>query len=197
MLVESISKISKEELSLLPLKEFVGNAVTVVNLEQAEIAVRQIRESGCLVGFDTETRPSFQKGVTYKVSLVQLSIGQFCFLFRLNKIGELPQCLTDLLEDPAITKIGLSTPDDFKMLRVWRPELKPEGFVELQRLVTEYGIEEKSLAKIYGLLFGMKLSKRQRLTNWEADQLSDKQKAYASLDAISCVEIYQKLTNQN
>lgn len=189
------SKLSKEELSVLPLKEFTGNAVTVINLEQAEIAVRQIRESGYLVGFDTETRPSFQKGVNHKVSLVQLSIGQFCFLFRLNKIGELPQCLVELLEDPGVTKIGLSTPDDFKMLRVWQPELKPAGFVELQQLVTQYGIEEKSLAKIYGLLFGLKLSKRQRLTNWEADQLSDKQKAYASLDAIACVEIYNKLLN--
>lgn len=178
----------------MPQKEFAGNAVTVINLEQAEIAVRQIRESGYPVGFDTETRPSFQKGVTYRVSLVQLSIGQFCYLFRLNKIGELPQCLVSLLEDPAVTKIGLSTPDDFKMLRVWYPELRPAGFVELQQLVTRYGIEEKSLAKIYALLFGMKLSKRQRLTNWEADQLTDKQKAYASLDAVACVEIYNKLT---
>lgn len=188
------SKISKEELAALPLKEFTGNAVTVINLEQAEIAVRQIRESGYPVGFDTETRPSFQKGVTYRVSLVQLSIGQFCYLFRLNKIGELPQCLVDLLEDSAVTKIGLSTPDDFKMLRVWYPQLKPAGFVELQQMVTQYGIDEKSLAKIYALLFGMKLSKRQRLTNWEADQLTDKQKAYASLDAVACVEIYNKLT---
>lgn len=189
------SKISKEELSVLPLKEFAGNAVTVINLEQAEIAVRQIRESGYHVGFDTETRPSFQKGVTYRVSLVQLSIGHFCYLFRLNKIGELPKCLVDLLEDPQVIKVGLSTPDDFKVLRVWHPELSPAGFVELQQLVAQYGIEEKSLAKIYGLLFGQKLSKRQRLTNWEADQLSDKQKAYASLDAIACVEIYHKLTN--
>lgn len=179
----------------MPLKEFQGNAVTVINLEQAEIAVRQIRESGYPVGFDTETRPSFHKGVTHRVSLVQLSIGHFCYLFRLNKLGGLPQCLQDLLEDPEVTKVGLSTPDDFKMLRVWTPELKPQGFVELQQLVARYGIEERSLAKIYGLLFGLKLSKRQRLTNWEADQLSDKQKAYASLDAIACVEIYNKLTS--
>jgi len=185
-------QISKEELAELPVKEFAGHPVTVINLEQAEIAVRQIRESGLLVGFDTETRPSFQKGVSYRVCLVQLSVGSVCYLFRLNKIQELPQCLRALLEDPNIIKVGLSTQDDFKNLRKWC-DLRPRGFIELQQMVKNYGITEQSLAKIYAILFGMKLSKRQRLTNWEADQLSPKQLAYASLDAIACIEIYEAL----
>lgn len=184
--------ISKEELEELPVKEFSGNPVTVINLEQAEIAVRQIRESGLLIGFDTETRPSFQKGVSYRVCLVQLSVGQVCYLFRLNKIQSFPLCLKELLEDPNVIKVGLSTPDDFKNLRKWG-DLEPKGFIELQTMVKTYGITDMSLAKIYALLFGLKLSKRQRLTNWEADQLSPKQLAYASLDAIACVEIYEAL----
>lgn len=184
--------ISKEELAELPVKEFCGHPVTVINLEQAEIAVRQIRESGMLVGFDTETRPSFQKGVTYRVALVQLSVGQVCYLFRLNKIKEMPQCLKELLEDPNVIKVGLSTPDDFKNLRKWG-ELEPRGFIELQQMVKNYGIGEMSLAKIYALLFGLKLSKRQRLTNWEADQLNIRQLSYAALDAVACVEIYEAL----
>ena len=185
--------ITKEELAALPTKEYAGYAVTVINREQAEIAIGQIRESGCIVGFDTETRPAFQKGISYRVALVQLSIGQVCYLFRLNKIGEMPQCLVDLLEDASVVKIGLSTHDDFQNLRKWRPTLAPKGFIELQQLVTNYGITDKSLAKIYALLFGQKLSKRQRLTNWEADQLTPKQQAYAALDAVACVEIYEHL----
>lgn len=188
------STLSKEALAALPVKEFTGFAVTVIDEQQVEHAVSQIREANTLVGFDTETRPSFAKGVTYKVALLQLSVGQYCFLFRLNKIKGIPQSLIDLLEDPTVTKVGLSTHDDFKGLHKWVPEIKPQGFVELQEIVGKYGIEEKSLAKIYGLLFGQKLSKRQRLTNWEADQLSPKQKAYAALDAVACVEIYKKLT---
>lgn len=188
--------ISKEELAELPVKEFAGHPVTVINLEQAEIAVRQIREAGQLVGFDTETRPSFQKGVSYRVCLVQISVGQVCYLFRLNKIQELPACLRELLEDPNLVKVGLSTQDDFKNLRKWCEDLQPRGFIELQNLVKNYGIADMSLAKIYALLFGQKLSKRQRLTNWEADQLSMKQQAYASLDAIACVEIYEALMCQ-
>lgn len=187
------NSISKEELAELPVKEFSGYPVTVINLEQAEIAVRQIRESGQLVGFDTETRPSFQKGVSYRVCLVQLSVRQVCYLFRLNKIQGLPQCLKELLEDPDVIKVGLSTQDDFKNLRKWDDKLTPRGFIELQTMVKNYGISDMSLAKIYALLFGMKLSKRQRLTNWEADQLNPKQLAYASLDAVACVEIYEAL----
>lgn len=187
--------ITKEELAELPTKEFAGNPVTVINLEQAELAVQQIRESGKLVGFDTETRPSFQRGVSYRVCLVQLSVGQVCYLFRLNKIQELPACLKQLLEDPNVIKVGLSTHDDFKNLRKWC-ELEPRGFIELQQLVKNYGIAEMSLAKIYAVLFGMKLSKRQRLTNWEADQLNPKQLAYAALDAVACVEIYEALMTQ-
>lgn len=189
------STITKEELAELPTKEFAGHPVTVINVEQAEVAVQQIRESGMLVGFDTETRPSFQKGVSYRVCLVQLSVGQVCYLFRLNKIQELPSCLKQLLEDPNVIKVGLSTPDDFKNLRKWG-DLQPRGFIELQQLVKNYGIAEMSLAKIYAVLFGMKLSKRQRLTNWEADQLNPRQLAYAALDAVACVEIYEALMKQ-
>ncbi len=189
------STITKEELAELPTKEFAGHPVTVINVEQAEVAVQQIRESGMLVGFDTETRPSFQKGVSYRVCLVQLSVGQVCYLFRLNKIQELPACLKQLLEDPNVIKVGLSTPDDFKNLRKWG-DLQPRGFIELQQLVKNYGIAEMSLAKIYAVLFGMKLSKRQRLTNWEADQLNPRQLAYAALDAVACVEIYEALMKQ-
>lgn len=188
------TSITKEELSLLPQREFDGHPVTVINEEQAEIAVRQIREAQCVVGFDTETRPSFHKGETHKVALVQLSIDKVCFLFRLNKIGGIPSCLKMLLEDQEVIKIGLSTKDDFRNLNKWE-ELSPKGFVELQELVTKFGITDKSLAKIYAIIFEKRISKRQQLTNWEADQLSHQQQAYASLDAIACVEIYRKLIN--
>lgn len=190
------TSISKEELVTLPLREFEGHPVTVINEEQAEIAVNKIREGNCPVGFDTETRPSFHKGEFHKVALVQLSIGKFCFLFRLNKMKGIPACLKELLEDPSIIKVGLSTQDDFRNLNKWEP-LVPKGFVELQQLVPKYGIEDKSLAKIYADVFGKRLSKKQQMTNWEADQLSFAQQSYASLDAISCVEIYLELTKNH
>lgn len=187
------SKISKEELEGLPIVEFTGNVIVVNDFEQAAKAVADIRDSRQLIGFDTETRPSFQKGVSHKVALIQLSVGNTAYLFRLKKMGGMGKELTELLTDPNMIKVGLSTGDDFHSLRKWDKEFEPKGFIEIQGLVKNYGIEEMSLAKIYGLLFGLKISKRQRLTNWEADALTDKQMAYAALDAVACVEIYNEL----
>lgn len=185
-------RISKEELEALPVVAFAGNVVVINTVAEAEAAVLALRASGCIIGFDTETRPAFQRGVFYKVALLQLSAGNTCYLFRLCKIKTLDP-VRGLLEDPDVVKVGLSTHDDFANLRKWG-ELEPKGFIELQHLVTRYGIEDISLAKIYGILFRKKISKRQRLTNWESDPLTDKQIAYAALDAVACVEIYEELS---
>ncbi len=185
-------RISKEELEALPVVAFAGNVVVINTVAEAEAAVLALRASGCIIGFDTETRPAFQRGVYYKVALLQLSAGSTCYLFRLCKIKTLDP-VRGLLEDPDVVKVGLSTHDDFANLRKWG-NLEPKGFIELQHLVTRYGIEDISLAKIYGILFRKKISKRQRLTNWESDPLTDKQIAYAALDAVACVEIYDELS---
>ena len=187
------SKISKEELESLPIVEFTGNIHVVNDFEQAKIAVDAIREARTLIGFDTETRPSFQKGVSYKVALIQLSVGNTAYLFRLKKMGGIGEDLKALLEDPNCIKVGLATNDDFNNIRKWDKTLQQRGIIEIQGLVKNYGIEDMSLAKIYGILFRLKISKRQRLTNWEADELTDKQLQYAALDAVACVDIYNEL----
>lgn len=187
-------KIEKEEFNQLPLVGHTGNIIVANTIEQSESAIEAIRAAHCVVGFDTETRPAFVKGVTYKVCLVQLSAGKTAYLFRLNLLKEIPTCLKSLLEDTSVIKVGLSTHDDFQNLRKWDESLNPRGFIELQHLVKGYGIEEMSLAKIYALLFKKRISKRQRLTNWEATSLTDKQLAYAAFDAVACVEIYTELT---
>lgn len=188
------NKIDKELFNQLPLVSHTGNIVVANTEEQAEAAIAVIRESHTVVGFDTETRPAFVKGVTYKVCLVQLSVGKTGYLFRLNLMKGIPACLKQLLEDSSVIKVGLSTHDDFQNLRKWDETLAPKGFIELQHLVKGYGIEEMSLAKIYALLFNKRISKRQRLTNWESSSLTDKQLAYAAFDAVACVEIYTELT---
>ena len=170
-------KIDKEEFSKLPVVGHTGNVIVANDEQQAIAAVAAIRDAHCVVGFDTETRPAFVKGVTYKVCLVQLSAG-----------------LKELIEDSTVIKVGLSTHDDFQNLHKWDETLEPRGFIELQHLVKGYGIEEMSLSKIYALLFKKRISKRQRLTNWEAPNLTDKQLAYAAFDAVACVEIYTELT---
>ena len=187
------ARITKQELEEMPVAAYTGSYIVVSDEAQATAAVEALRSSGCILGFDTETRPSFQKGVSYRVALVQLSAGHTCFLFRLHRMQGLSAPLKALLEDPAILKVGLSTHDDFSGLRKWDNALRPQGFIDVQHIVRHCGIEEMSLSKIYALLFRRKLSKRQRLTNWEAETLTDKQMAYASLDAVACVEIYDEV----
>ena len=178
------AKLSKEELEQFPIVEFTGNVFVINDFEEAARAVAEIRSANTLIGFDTETRPSFQKGVSHKVALVQLSVENTAYLFRLKKMGGMGPDLTSLLSDPNCIKVGLATNDDFNNLKKWDANITPKGMIEIQGLVKKYGIEEMSLAKIYGLLFGLKISKRQRLTNWEAD---------TALDAVACVEIYNEL----
>ena len=187
------AKLSKEELEQFPIVEITGNVFVINDFEEAARAVAEIRSANTLIGFDTETRPSFQKGVSHKVALVQLSVENTAYLFRLKKMGGMGPDLTSLLSDPNCIKVGLATNDDFNNLKKWDANIVPKGMIEIQGLVKKYGIEEMSLAKIYGLLFGLKISKRQRLTNWEADTLTEKQMSYAALDAVACVEIYNEL----
>ena len=125
------------------------------------------------------------------MALLQVASEEHCFLFRLNVMG-LTLPLITLLEMPHITKVGLSLKDDFMMLHKRAP-FEPRGIIELQEFVRPFGIEEQSLQKIYAILFGEKISKTQRLSNWEADVLTQPQQLYAATDAWACLNIYRKL----
>ena len=184
--------ISKQQLAALPPAHFPGSIVVVDTAAGVDDAVKHLREAD-LIGFDTETRPSFKKGQTYNVALLQLSAPDTCFLFRLNKIG-MPDSLRLLLEDKDKLKVGLSIHDDFRNLHKAYP-FDPAGFVELQTYVTRWNIIDKSLSKLYGILFGQRLSKSQRLSNWEAEQLGESQQHYAALDALACIQIYSYLSD--
>lgn len=187
-----LQTISKEELSELDAEEFKGRIVLVQTAATALKAIRFLMEQP-IVGFDTETRPSFKKGQIHKVALIQLSTPDTCFLIRLNRLGIFPE-LKEFLESDSVKKIGLSTKDDFNALNRLSP-IEPKGFVELQQLVKTCGIGEASLTKIYALLFGKRISKGQRLTNWEAVELTDAQQRYAALDAWACLRIYNHIIN--
>lgn len=182
--------ISKQQLAALPQAHFTGSIIVVDTPSAVESAVMQLRKAD-LIGFDTETRPSFKKGQTFNVALLQLSSHDVCYLFRLNRIG-MPDSLRELLEDPTLTKVGLSIHDDFRNLRKTY-DFEPAGFVELQTFVTRWNIIDKSLSKLYGILFGQRLSKSQRLSNWESEQLADAQQHYAALDAFACIQIFRHL----
>ncbi len=186
--------ITKEQLTSLPTVSFPGQITVIDTVEDAATALRQLRMHA-VVGFDTETKPSFRKGRTNMVSLIQISTDSHCYLFRLNHIG-LCECIREFIEDPTVIKIGLSLKDDFHVMHKLA-EFTPAGFVDLQTFVKQYEIADCSLQKIYGIIFNQRISKSQRLSNWEADNLTQSQQIYASIDAWACLKIYNHLNSGN
>lgn len=183
-------KFDKSQISSLPRVTFDGRIHVVLSRAQAEKAVSYLLTQPIL-GLDTETRPSFSRGTTHKVALLQVATRDACFLFRLNIIGLTP-AIQRLLEDTTVSKIGLSWHDDLNSLH-GIGQFTPGRFIDIQHLVHEIGIEDLSLQKLYANLFGRFISKNQQLTNWERDVLTDKQKQYAAIDAWACIQLYEEL----
>lgn len=185
-----IDKISNEQTALLPAVEFRGEIRIVEHERDIAAACKTLAEQP-VIGFDTETRPSFRPGVTFRVSLLQLSTPTVCYLFRLNKIP-LAKPILQLFEDRRILKIGADVAGDLRSLRQIR-HFRDGGFVDLQGIAPEWGIGEKSLRKLSAIVLGRRVSKAQRLSNWEAATLTDKQQLYAATDAWVCTRIYEQL----
>ena len=187
------TSITKSELAELPAEVFSGK-ITVIDKEEDVAAAADILEASPMIGFDTETKPSFHRGERHNVALMQLSTLDECFLFRLNNIG-LPDRLKDILEKDGIMKIGVSIHDDFLNLHK-NYKFEPRGFLDLQLFVKDFNIADNSLSRIYGILFDKRISKGQRLSNWEAATLTQHQQEYAALDALACLNIYNLLSTQ-
>ena len=186
--------ITNEAITELPVGAFSGEIVVVedkVSMKQAYNSLIQSR----IIGFDTETRPSFQRGHLYPMALVQLSNAGTAFLFRINKIP-LSKKMLSLLENEKILKIGASIRDDIRGIQRQTP-FKPGGFVDIQSIVGNYGITDLSVRKISAIVLGLRISKAQRLSNWEAHTLTPAQQLYAATDAWACREIYLKLTRNS
>lgn len=187
-----IESISNEDVTALPAVQYEGEIVVVDTPQTLSEACDHLAQQS-IIGFDTETRPSFTAGVVNKVALLQLYGGGKCFLIRLNKV-QMSKSLTDILHNPNILKIGAAVKNDISGLNKLR-HFTAGGFVDLQDIVEKYNIKDKSLRKISGIVLGKKVSKAQRLSNWEAKLLTPQQQIYAATDAWVCVEIYKALLN--
>jgi ribonuclease D len=182
--------ISKELIQFMPLAAFEGEVIIVDKPEMVAEAVAYLRTQQ-VIGVDTEARPSFSRGIHYPTALVQIASRERCYLFRLTHVG-MPQELAEVFADPKICKVGLAFRDDINGLRR-RRDFKPANCVDIQSLVSQYGIFDLGLQKIFAICFGQKISKSQQLTNWENSHLTPEQARYASTDAWATLLIYQDL----
>lgn len=184
--------ITPDEIQKLDYVSFPGK-IYVIESVGAEFnrAIAYLRAQK-VIGFDTETRPTFSpQQPRYGVALLQLSGRDKAFLFRINKMG-MHRRLCNLLADARILKVGAAIHDDIRGLQK-KHDFAPAGFVDLQKIVWEWGIRDKSVKKMAAIIMGARVSKTQQLSNWEADSLSESQQMYAATDAWVCREMYLKL----
>ncbi|MBQ5594508.1 MAG: 3'-5' exonuclease domain-containing protein 2 [Alistipes sp.] len=182
--------IDNDTVAALPAARFPGRIVIVDREEQVDAACEELLRHR-VIGFDTETRPSFRAGVSYKVALLQLSTEDTCYLFRLSHI-RLSNRILKILGSRQILKIGADVTGDIRSLHALRL-FHADGFIDLQREASRWGIEEKSLRKLSAIVLGKRVSKAQRLSNWEAEILTEQQREYAATDAWVCVQILSAL----
>ncbi len=182
--------ITRDELHKLPTGQFNGHIHLIEDISHiSDICKGLAKET--ILGFDTETKPSFKKGNSNIVSLLQLATSDDAYLFRLNKTG-LPKTLIKILSDPAILKVGIAIRDDIRHLASVC-DFKADGFIELQNYVKQFGIENSGLSKLSGIILNFRISKSQQLSNWENEVLTDAQKLYAATDAWAACQIYKTL----
>jgi len=185
-----IVSLENEELANYPTRSFNGQITVISDIKKVDEAVAYLSKCS-VIGFDTETRPTFTKNHTNSVALMQLSDEKQAFLFRINLIG-LPPSLTKLLADESIIKVGVAVHDDIKGLQKLSP-FNPKNFIDLQTIARQLHIEAMGLRKLTPIALGFKISKRQQLSNWENVFLSRAQRQYAATDAWISLRIYQEL----
>ena len=186
-------RITKEHIKTLPILSFEGKIHLITEIKEVSEAIKILRQASVL-GFDTETRPTFKKGKQYSVSLLQLSTRDEAFLFRLNYLG-LPEELISLLENPDILKVGVAILDDLRALRKLR-KFDAEGLVELSNIGSDLGIVTCGLRNLAAIFLGVRITKKEQLTNWERPDLNSSQCLYAATDAWICLKMFSFLESE-
>lgn len=187
--------ISKDEINQLPLGQFEGDMFLIDNFEDVEEAAEFLAKQR-IIGFDTETKPAFRRGVINPVALLQLSTSTQAFLFRLNNIGSFPESLRNVLEKENIVKVGAAVHDDIKGLAKLTDSFYPQSFFDLNDELKKVGFQNVGVRNLCGMVLNIRISKAEQVSNWEAEQLSEKQKRYAATDAWACLKIYEKLKSE-
>jgi ribonuclease D len=185
-----LKEIDKEDINKLEVRQFEGEIRIVDDRESFSKAIEELKNYKVL-GFDTETKPTYKKGVNHRIALIQISNSDVSWLFRINKIG-IPADLKSFLENESVLKIGAGLHDDMRRIRQITP-FTAGGFLDLQKYVEAFKIESKGLKKLVAIVLGYKISKSQQMSNWESEDLTPKQQKYAATDAWVCLEIYNKL----
>ena len=191
-------KISKSEINELPLVKFQGSIWLVPDCTAtkacSELLKTSIVSGRSIVGFDTESRPSFKKGEHHPIALIQLSTSRLSCLFRVSLKRKFPISLRSVLENEEVTKIGQGSSDEIKEIReLWG--VKVRGLLDLIPLARHAGCDSFSLRSLAALYLSIRISKSAQTSNWQNKVLTKHQQGYAATDALVCREIFLRMKN--
>ncbi|MEQ8471919.1 MAG: 3'-5' exonuclease [Marinoscillum sp.] len=184
------SQIDKEDVKTLPLLRFGGKIHLIDDEEKLKDLISALGNEAYL-GFDTETKPTFNKGEYNQTSLVQLSTMDDAYIIRVKDLG-INNVLKNLLEDRDVLKIGISIRDDLKELKKMCA-FRAGGFIDLNDIAADLGITQIGMRSLAGIFLKSRVSKSQQTSNWESRELSSGQLSYAATDAWICFKIYHML----
>ena len=183
-------EITKEEVDKMDPIQYEGPITVIESMEAFRGEIGHMASCPVL-GFDTETRPSFKKGKVYPTSMIQLASHDHAWLIRVSRLGY-PKRLLELLSNEEVLKVGVGLNDDLRKM-LFDHRFEPGGFLDLQRYVEAFQIGEKGLKKMVAIVLGRRISKSQQVSNWNADRLTEAQLRYAATDAWICLKIYSSL----
>lgn len=179
--------ITRERMAELPICRYAGEVCLVetpADLLRAQAAIRQER----VVGFDTETRPSFRKGESHSPCLVQVATAGTVYLFQLRRPEGLP-VIAELLAEPRIVKAGVALADDLRPLKLVFA-FDEKNMLDLGSVARRRGFSQTGVRNLAGILLGIRIPKGVKTSNWAAPALSAAQVTYAATDAWACRELY-------
>ncbi len=189
-LLEIPTKISKEEILSLPLAAYEGETEIIQTEIDLKHAIKHLKKEKTL-GFDTESRPSFQRGIIYPTALVQLAAEKKVFLFQLNKLPS-TELLNTLWENKKLAKVGIAIHDDIRKLKELHP-FEDKSFTDISTLSQKLGIHNTGLRPLVGMFLKVRISKSAQTSNWAQEELTPTQITYAATDAWMSRMLYLEI----
>ena len=181
------NRLSRDYINSLPIIRFEGDVQVINESETAKKVVKKLYKEKIL-GFDTESKPSFKPGVSHPISLIQVSTLKTSYLFQVNGNGLIP-LLEPLLTSKKVKKVGVGLAHDINKLKGFN-DIVLNGLIDLSLIAREKGIIQTGARGLTARYLQKRLVKTAQTTNWARLELSEKQKNYAATDAWVCLKIY-------
>ena len=188
------TKLTKDQINAMPLVKYEGKIHVLSSQDDIQDSVDYLMTQK-VIGFDTETRPTFTKGSANAPSLVQLAGEKAVFIYQLDDISILKK-LSTILSNKKITKSGVSVDRDLIELMFLTP-FDPCSFIDLGDVARDRGIPHHGLRGLAAMFLGSRISKGARTSDWGRDRLSRSQVSYAATDAWIGLELFKRFEKKN